>query len=97
MVKELEDRFGALPEEAENLLYAIRIKILAARCAIESIYTEYGEIVLSLFEGMRFDRQKLHHIEREGIKIGVFQIRLNPKRLKEGWQGALEGVVREIA
>ncbi|MFC1941118.1 transcription-repair coupling factor [Chloroflexota bacterium] len=94
--QEFSDRFGPLPPEAENLLYAIRIKIQAAKAGIESITTEHGEIVLRLFEGMRFDRQKLEPILKDGIKAGFTQLRLHPKRLGTQWQEVLEEVLKEI-
>ena len=36
---------------------------------IESIVTEHNEIILKLFEGMRFDKQKLEPLLTEGIKF----------------------------
>ena len=37
LAQEFDDRFGAPPPEVRNLLYALRIKILAAKAGIESI------------------------------------------------------------
>ena len=96
IAQEFSDRFGTPPPEVENLLYAVRMKILAARAGIESISTEYGEIVLSLFEGMRFDRQKLEPLLREGIRAGAYQLRLNLRRLGNQWQYVLEEVLGNI-
>jgi len=97
VAQEFSDRFGAPPSEVENLLYAVRMKILAVKAGIESISTEHGEIVLRLFEGMRFDKQKLEPFEKDGIKVGAFYLRLNPKRLGKDWQMVLEEVLRELA
>jgi transcription-repair coupling factor (superfamily II helicase) len=93
--QELNDRFGTPPSEVKNLLYAIKIKALATRAGIESISTEDGQIVLRLFEGMKFDRQKLASVLRDGITVGITQLRLNPKRLKN-WQKVLEEVVGSL-
>jgi len=92
--QEFNDRFGTLPPEVENLLYALRIKILAAKAGIESISTEEGQIALRLFEGMRFDSQKLEPLSRDGVNIGNIQIMLNPKRLGNEWREVLEEVVK---
>jgi transcription-repair coupling factor (superfamily II helicase) len=46
MARELEDRFGPLPEEARNLLQQLRFKILAARAGIERIHVEGRTLVL---------------------------------------------------
>ncbi len=103
LAQEFGDRFGALPPEVENLLYALRIKIQAAKAGIESISTEEGQIILRLFEGMQFDKQKLEFFVKglephlkDGIKIGLAQLRLNPKRLGSHWQEVLEEVVKRV-
>ncbi len=96
VVGELRDRFGTPPDEVENLLYALRIKVLATGTGIQSIATERGEIVITPFEGMRFEREKLDRLSRDGVRTGVFQIRLNARHLGEGWQRVLEEVVRNI-
>jgi transcription-repair coupling factor (superfamily II helicase) len=100
--REFRDRFGMPPPEVDNLLYAVKIKILAAKASIQSITTERGEIVLSLFEGMRFDRKKLEpflrgqQVPAGSITIGTYQLRLYPKRLRADWQRVLEEVVRRV-
>lgn len=95
MAQEFSDRFGALPIEVENLLYAVKIKILAAKAGIESITTEEGQIVIRLFEGMQFDRQKLEPVLGEGITVSKGQIRMKYKRV-EGWKDELEKVLKNI-
>ena len=46
---------------------------------------------------MRFDRQKVEPILRDGIKLGITQLRLSPKRLGSGWREVLEEVLRRIS
>ncbi len=96
IAQELNDRFGALPPEVENLLYAVKIKALAHKAGIESVSSEHGEIILQLFEGMRFDKQKLQPVLRDGMKVGATQLRLNVRRLGKEWQGVLEDVLQGI-
>ena len=96
MAKDFRDRFGALPREVKNLLYAVRVKLLAARAGIESISTEDSQIVLRLFDGLQFDKQKLEPILKEGIKVGVTQLRLDLKRLGRGWQKVLEEMLGKV-
>ncbi len=43
---ELADRFGRMPKPVENLLYQIKVKILAQRAAVEAVAGESGQIVL---------------------------------------------------
>ncbi len=46
MRTELEDRFGAIPEQLENFLYQIRVKQLADQLGLASVSMEGGQIVL---------------------------------------------------
>ena len=96
MAQEFSDRFGGLPPEVENLLYTVKIKILASKAGIESISTEHGQIIIRLFQGMQLDRQKLEPMLRDGIKLGFSQLRLNPKRLGGEWQQVLEESLTKI-
>jgi len=95
MAQEFSDRFGTLPLEVENLLYAVKIKILASKAGIESISTEHGQIVLRLFEGLQFNKQQLEPF-KDSIKVGTSQMRLNPKRLGKEWQTVLEEVLQKM-
>ena len=96
MAQEFSDRFGPLPPEVENLLYTVKIKVLATRTGLESITTEHGQIVLRLFTGLQFDKEKLEPLSKDGIKAGTGQLRLNPKRLGNEWQEVLEEVLGRI-
>ncbi|MCL0091625.1 transcription-repair coupling factor, partial [Dehalococcoidales bacterium] len=96
LAHELSDRFGALPIEVKNLLYAVEIKALAAKAGIQSISTEDGQIILRLIQGMKFNKQKLELIFKNGIKVGTTQLRLNLRQLGSEWQKVLEEVVRGV-
>jgi len=88
LAQEFIDRFGPLPVEVENLLYAVKIKLLAAKAGIESVTTEDGQIIIRRFKGVHFDQQKLEPVLRDGIKVG--------RRLGGKWQKVLEGVLGRV-
>jgi len=90
---DFKDRFGGLPPEVENLLYAIRMKLLAVKAGIESISTEDSNIVLRLFSGMRFDKKKLEPVLKDGVKFGLIQLRLDYKKPGNKWRQVLEEVL----
>jgi len=92
---ELKDRFGALPLEVQNLLYALKIKTLGARAGIESISIEDGQLVLRLFEGMQFTPQQHKLPLPDGVRMGVRQLSLSYKRMGD-WKGVLEGVLNNM-
>ncbi len=93
--QEFQDRFGALPEEVQNLLYALRIKLLAAQAGIESITAEHGNIVIRRFEGLPFDRQKLEAFIRDGVRVGHTQISINLRRVGKEWRELVESILHE--
>jgi transcription-repair coupling factor (superfamily II helicase) len=43
---ELQDRFGPLPEEAENLFFQLRLKLHALPGGVKTITTEEGQVVI---------------------------------------------------
>ncbi|MCH7609538.1 MAG: transcription-repair coupling factor [Chloroflexi bacterium] len=53
MRSELEDRFGSPPTEVENLLYQLRVKILASEAGMTAISTELGQILIQFEPGRR--------------------------------------------
>ena len=48
---ELHDRFGPVPEEVENLMYQMRVRIRAAQAGVEAISAENGQILLQMPAG----------------------------------------------
>jgi transcription-repair coupling factor (superfamily II helicase) len=46
--RELEDRFGPLPEAVENLLYQLRVKILAQRAGADAVAMEGGVVMIGV-------------------------------------------------
>ncbi len=62
MAKELNDRFGPLPVEVQNLLYAVKLKALGHKAGVESISTNDDIVTIRLFPGLQFNRQKLDPI-----------------------------------
>jgi transcription-repair coupling factor (superfamily II helicase) len=92
---EFGDRFGAPPAEVQNLLYAVKIKLLAAKAGIESVSIENGLIVLRLFGGMQFTPQQHKLPLPDGVRMGVRQLSLSYKRMSD-WEGVLEGVLNNM-
>ena len=91
---DFKDRFGDIPHEVENLLYAIGIKLLAAKAGVGSIFTEENYIILRPFSGMRFDRNKLQLILRDGVEFGLIQLRLDYKKFSSQWRRIIERTLK---
>ena len=46
LAEEFKDRFGSLPDETANLLFQLKVKILAEKAGLASVSGENGQIVL---------------------------------------------------
>ena len=90
---ELEDRFGLIPAEVDNLLYVLKLKSLGLKARIESISTSDSVIALRLHPGEQFSRQKMNAISALGVKAGIAQVMINLKSAGENWQKLLERVL----
>ncbi len=51
LVEEFNDRFGPPPEEVQNLLFQLKIKLLAEKAGLASVSSENGQLVLRFPEG----------------------------------------------
>ena len=92
---EFEDRFGPVPGELSNLLYVLRLKIMALEAGISSITREGNEVVL--MARSRFDKAKLQGLLPPGVRIGNTQIRADLAALGISWQQGLERLIEKLA
>ncbi len=67
IARELDDRFGAPPEEVKNLLYLLRLKVAAAQAQLASIGIENDRILVKY--GRDDDALKAHLQARFGGRI----------------------------
>jgi transcription-repair coupling factor (superfamily II helicase) len=96
LAKELLDRFGRLPVEVQNLLYILRIRLLATRAGIESVTSNVNIVTIRLLPGLQFNKQKLIPSLRFGVKIGVSQLIVNLKNLGSEWQKNFESIIKTV-
>jgi len=98
MALEFEDRFGPLPQPVQNLLYIVRIKVLAARAEVSSVSTQGRQIVVKLQAAdsplkIGGGRGVTGRYPDAAIKIGATQIKLDTRLLGDGWKVVLEEVL----
>jgi len=96
MSKELEDRFGTMPEPLANLLYQLKLKVLALEAGVKSITTEVGQIIIRADTLQQVDRAGLGRRLGQAAKVTPRQasVPLHPKT--EVWQSELERALRLI-
>ncbi len=93
MELEIQDRFGELPQPLQNLLYQIRIKILAKSAGVESIVQNKQQMVLHARWLGRADRQALQRLLGPAVRVGRRDIWL---AVDNGWQKRLENLLRQL-
>jgi len=92
VAQEMKDRFGPLPEPVDNLLYIVKIKVLAARAEVSSVSTQGRQIVI---KPQTDGRRLIATSPIDGaVKIGATQIKLDTRLLGDRWTEVLEDILR---
>jgi transcription-repair coupling factor (superfamily II helicase) len=96
MAAELRDRFGALPEQVENLLYQLRIKATTLQLGLPAIVREDGQIVIRAPALERMNRDALQMKLGSRARVARRQIWL-PADDEQAWKSALPQILAELA
>ncbi len=91
--QELRDRFGELPPAARNLVWVVRLRLMASMAGIGAIQTENDQLVIRMLPGLSLDRRAVSGKVPPGSQITQHQVRLDRDALGEGWR---EGLVRAV-
>jgi transcription-repair coupling factor (superfamily II helicase) len=98
IAQEFEDRFGPLPEPVENLLYIVKIKVLATGAKVSSVSTQGRQIVIKpqtvdFLLKIRGARGVISKYLDGAVKIGATQIKLDTRLLGDRWTEVLEEIL----
>jgi transcription-repair coupling factor (superfamily II helicase) len=95
VAREFQDRFGPLPEPVENLLYMVKIRVLAMKAEVSSIATEGRQIAIRRERAViaSVAKQSLDKKYDSAIKIGATQIKLDTRLLGDRWKAVLEEIL----
>jgi transcription-repair coupling factor (superfamily II helicase) len=101
MARELQDRFGPLPEPVENLLYMVRVKVLAIAAGVSSVSAQGRYIVLKPQRTdsplkIRGARGVIHVYPDAAVKMGATQIKLDTRLLGDRWKEVLEELLGSV-
>ena len=96
MTAELTDRFGPIPDPVENLLYQLRIKILALRAGVSSISTEHKQIRLQMPRLMAMNREKMQSFVGWEVRVSRNGIWLDATLPTREWQMLLVGALERL-
>jgi transcription-repair coupling factor (superfamily II helicase) len=93
LAEELVDRFGPLPLEVQNLLYQVRIKVLALAAGVSAIGRDSDQLVLRSDDLEQVDRQRLQARIGADARVARRAVWLP---LAAGWPEALERTLRAM-
>ncbi|MBF6613072.1 MAG: transcription-repair coupling factor, partial [Chloroflexi bacterium] len=99
LTRELEDRFGQLPEAATNLVEVVRLKGLAISAGVESIRALAEEFAIQTPEARAIPevvRMRLQRKHKDLLKVTPHQVRINRTKAGAKWQHMLESVLEEM-
>ena len=94
---ELRDRFGPLPWQVRNLLYATRLRLYAKQAGIESVTRERNRVVLRYGGEIGGARRAMQRALHRKAEIGNTQVRLPMESLSPNWEPALEIAIKALA
>ncbi len=94
---EIEDRFGPMPDEVADLLYAIKVKVLSREAGVGAISTEGHQLLLKMQEDRQVDGAVLQRLSMAGVRAGKTMIRLDLRHVVGGWRRVLEEMLRHLA
>jgi len=96
MEQELQDRFGPLPQPAQNLIFQLRIKVLAQQAGVESVSAEAGQLTVKSERLENVDRIGLQRRLGEAARVTRRQVFL-PRYNERDWQTLLATVLEKMA
>jgi transcription-repair coupling factor (superfamily II helicase) len=92
---EMEDRFGPLPEEAQNLFYLLELKLLALAAGAKALVTEEGQAVIRAESLEDLDREWLQRRLGDRGRVSRRAVWL-PMNEEERWRTTLVAALQAI-
>ncbi|MBI3744614.1 MAG: transcription-repair coupling factor [Chloroflexi bacterium] len=97
LADELRDRFGDWPEPVENLLFMLKVKLLATKAGVLSISEQTGDLVLTGDDRTWSGLLGVQRPYGDGVRIGNTRVRLDIRRLGNKWRQVLEKMLVQVA
>ncbi|MBE2197162.1 MAG: transcription-repair coupling factor [Anaerolinea sp.] len=96
MAAELADRFGPIPDPVDNLLYQLRIKVLAGGAKITAVTSEVGQIRIRIDELENLDRYRLQRYLGEAVRVSRKAIWMKRELSTREWQVELVQILERL-
>jgi transcription-repair coupling factor (superfamily II helicase) len=96
MAAELADRFGPIPDPVDNLLYQLRIKVLAQKAYVSGVATESGQVQIRFAVPSGDNRPLLQTALGPGVRISRKGIWLGRGLTTREWQVSLVQILEQL-
>jgi transcription-repair coupling factor (superfamily II helicase) len=96
MAEELADRFGPIPDPVDNLLYQLRVKVLAMQAGAASITVESGQIRVRVPGLDEAPRYRLQRYLGNDVRVSKKAIWFGRDVATSEWQVALVRVLERL-
>src|SRR3989441_5435019 len=94
--RNLADRFGKPPGPVRNLVYALRVKLLARAAGIAAVETDGDWLVMRLPAGWNGDERRLEAQFRSILYVRFGKVRISLTQAGPQWKERLVDVLGEI-
>jgi len=94
--RNLADRFGKPPAPVRNLLYALRVKLMARAAGVAAIETDGDWLVMRLPAGWNGDERRLEAQFRSILYVRFGKVRISLTQAGAQWKERLIDVLGEI-
>jgi transcription-repair coupling factor (superfamily II helicase) len=97
MAEELADRFGPIPDPVDNLLYQLRIKVLAAAANVMSVTTENKQIQLKVPTLEGTPQYLVQRYLGEGVRVSRTSVWFSAETGTHSWRVKLVQILEKLA
>ena len=95
VLRSLIDRYGPGPDQLDNLVYSLRVKLRGMRMGLRGVVAEGHDIVIRVDPQRLLDVDELNRRMAGRLSIGVNRIKM--RRQGEGWQKDLLDLLEDMA
>ncbi len=95
VLRSLIDRYGPGPDQLDNLVYSLRVKLRGMRMGLRGVVAEGHDIVIRVDPKRLLDVDELSRRMAGRLSIGVNRIKM--RRQGEGWQKDLLDLLEDMA
>ena len=96
IAEELADRFGPIPDPVDNLLYQLRVKVLATRAGAASITVESGQLRIRVPGLERMPRYRLQRYLGNGVRVSKKAVWFGREMSTNEWKVGLVRVLERL-